>query len=435
MKIVHVTPGSGGTFYCQNCMRDSDLIRALNSLGHETLLVPMYLPPDFGHNGKAGETPIFYGAINLYLKEVFPPYRHAPRWLTSLFDSRPFLRYAAKKAGSTRASGLEEMTISMLRGEEGRQAGELEHLVRFLGEAVKPDIVHLSNALLLGLARRLKYDLGARVVCSLQDEDEWVDPMRESYRGTVWSLMAERVADVDMFVTPSRYYAEKARNQLNIPAGKMRVIPNGIAPEGYKQSPLPFDPPVIGYLCRMSEYFGLGVLVDAFIRLKRDARFRNLRLHLTGGRSGDDKTFIRAMLKNISRQGYARDVRIFEHFDQANRIGFLESLTLLTVPVLHGEAFGAYQAEALAAGVPVVQPDVGGFPEFVEATGGGLIYRPNTGEALAHALASLLAQPDRVRELGARGRAAAREKYSLNGMAENMAALYRNMLANDGPRS
>ncbi len=428
MKIVHIVPGSGGTFYCQNCLRDSDLIKSLNTLGHETHLVPLYLPPGIGNTEISGDVPIFYGAINLYLREKFPAYRHAPQWLEKAFDSRTFLRFAAKRAGSTRASGLEEMTISMLRGEEGRQAMELDHLIRFLEKEMKPDIVHLSNALLLGLARRLKNDLGARVVCSLQDENEWIDPMREAYREKVWGLMAERAADVDMFVTPSRYYAKKARKLLKIPPEKISVVFCGIDLDGYERFPLPFHPPVIGYLCRMSEYFGLGIVIDAFIRLKRDERFNDLRLHLTGGCTGDDRPFIQKMLKKISRHGFEKDVRIFEHFDKASRIEFLKSLTLLSVPTPEGESFGAYQAEALAAGVPVVQPDVGAFPEFVEATGGGIIYHPNDGETLAGGMASLLARPDRARYLGERGRHAVFQKYSMNTMAENMIGLYRALL-------
>jgi glycosyltransferase involved in cell wall biosynthesis len=424
MRIVHIVPGSGDTFYCQNCMRDSDLIRALNSLGHETSMIPLYLPPA----GIPRHTPVFYGAINLYLREQFPLYRHAPGWLVKLLDSRMFLEYAAKKAGTTRAAGLEDMTLSMLHGEEGRQAGELEHLLRYLQEEVKPQIVHLSNALLLGLARRLKKDLGVRIICSLQDEHEWVDLMRDAYRPRIWNLMAVRAGEVDMFVTPSRYYAEKARNLLAIPAEKIQVVPFGIAMEGYERSPLPFDPPVIGYLCRMSEYFGLGILVDAFIRLKREGRFPGLRLHVTGGRSGDDRKFVGKILRSISRHGFEKDVKIFDHFDKANRIEFLRSLTLLSVPAPAGEAFGAYQAEALAAGVPVVQPETGGFPEFIAATGGGVIYRPNDSETLARTIEALLDEPDRVRELGARGRDAVRGKFSVDTMAENMAGIYRNIL-------
>lgn len=435
MKIVHVIPGSGGTFYCQNCMRDNDLIKSLIALGHEVYMVPMYLPLSIDHEdlSRTEGMPVFYGAVNMYLKDRIPLYRHAPRWLVRLLDSGPMLRFAARKAGSTRASGLEEMTLSMLRGEEGRQAEELDYLVRFLGESIGPDIIHLSNALLLGLARRLKYDLGAHIVCSLQDENEWIDPMRADYRKKVWSLMAERAADVDMFVASSRYYADLSREQLNIPLEKLRVVEGGIDPQGYELSPLPFDPPVIGYLCRMSEYFGLGIVVDAFLRLKRDPRFGNLRLHLTGGYTGDDRKFVDTMLNTIGSHGFADDVVIFEKLGRDERIRFLKTLTLLTVPVPSGEAFGAYQVEALAAGVPIVQPNVGGYPEFIEKTGGGVIYEPNDGENLARAMAGLLAAPETVRSIAEKGRQSVLEHYTMRRMAQDMEELYRK-LAGQGAR-
>ena len=428
MKIVHIIPGSGGTFYCQNCMRDNELIKSLKALGREIYMVPMYLPISVDDYEKVDATPVFYGAINIYLKEKLPFYRHAPMWLEKLFDSQLLLRFAAKRSGSTRASGLEEMTISMLMGEEGRQASELEHLIKFLKREIKPDIVHLSNALLLGLARRLKNDLGAKIICSLQDENEWIDLMSEEYQKKIWDLMAEKSVDVDMFVAVSNYYSEKSKALLKIPAEKINVVYDGINLDGYEISSLPFDPPVIGYLCRMSEYFGLGIIVDAFIRLKQDERFKDLKLYLTGGYTDDDKIFVNEMLKKISKFGFEKDVLIFEEFNKGNRIQFLKSLTLLSVPVPTGEAFGTYQLEALAAGVPVVQPNIGGYPEFIEATGGGIIYEPNDSENLAKALASLLTKPDQVRKFGAQGRKAVLEKYSMSDMAKKIIKVYESII-------
>ena len=44
MKIVHIIPGTGGAFYCGNCLRDSHLVKALRTIGHDVIKVPMYLP-------------------------------------------------------------------------------------------------------------------------------------------------------------------------------------------------------------------------------------------------------------------------------------------------------------------------------------------------------------------------------------------------------
>ena len=276
MKIVHITPGSGGTFYCQNCFRDNELVKALQKLDHEVFNVPMYLPLNIDKDIEEGSTPVFYGAINVYLKEKISLYRHAPEWLERVFDSKAMLKFAAKRSGSTKAEGLEEMTISMLKGENGRQASELDRLIKFLSKEIKPEIVHLSNALLLGLAKRMKHDLEAKVICSLQDENEWIDPMNEQYQDKVWNLMAEKAKDVDLFITPSEYYSNKSQKKLKLDPDKIEVVYSGINLSGYKDSSIPMYPPVIGYLCRMNENFGLDILVDAFIIIKNDSKFKTL---------------------------------------------------------------------------------------------------------------------------------------------------------------
>lgn len=425
MKIVHIIPGSGGTFYCQNCMRDNQLIESLRNLGHDVKMVPMYLPLNVDVHGLMGDTPVFYGAINIYLKEKVAFYRHAPMWMERLFDSESLLQMAAKKAGSTRASGLEEMTISTLLGEEGSQASELDNMVNYLKQHVQPDVVHLSNALLLGLARRMKNDLGARVVCSLQDENEWIDPMRPQYQDKVWNLMGERAKDVDAFIAASQFYADKSIEKMNLPPDNVHVVYGGIDFDGYQPSPLSTNPPVIGYLCRMSEYFGLGVVVDAFIKLKQDERFKDAQLKLTGGYTGDDKPFLKQKLRDVAKAGFSDSVFVLEEFDKAHRIEFLKSLTLLSVPVLVGEAFGAYQIEALAAGVPIVQPNLGGYPEFIQATGGGVIYEPNDSDQLVEAWKSLLLDPQKMKQMGEQGRKVVLEQFSMNHMAQRIVDVYK----------
>jgi glycosyltransferase involved in cell wall biosynthesis len=428
MKIVHIIPGSGGTFYCQNCLRDNELILNLRAQGNDVLMVPIYLPHNIDGKGIMGDTPVFYGAINIYLKEKLPFYRRAPLWLERVLDSESLLQWAAKKAGSTRATGLEEMTLSMLDGEKGRQATELDHMVTYLKQEIKPDIVHLSNALLLGLAKQLKNELNVGVVCSLQDENEWIDPMRPEYQKKTWDKMAERAADVDAFVAASRYYADRSITQLQLPREKVHVVYGGIEPERYQSAALDLNPPVIGYLCRMSEYFGLGIVTDAFILLKQESRFKDARLQLMGGYTGDDKAFIKKTMRKLKSAQVGKDVTLFEEFGIAERIQFLKSLSLLSVPVPGGEAFGAYMIEALAAGVPIVQPNAGGYPEFVENTGGGIIYEPNDPEHLARAWIDLLSDPQKLKHIGNVGKNKVHSQYTMNAMAGKIVDIYKSLL-------
>ncbi|MCA1746605.1 MAG: glycosyl transferase, partial [Bacteroidales bacterium] len=190
MKILHIIPGSGGSFYCGNCLRDSKFVEALRASEHEVIKLPMYLPLFADEHDLSREIPVFYGAVSIYLKQQYPFFRKAPAWFDRLLNSGPMLKLAAKFAGSTRAKGLEEMTISMLLGEQGEQREELDRMIEWLSEHCKPDVIHLSNALLVGLARRLSESMKAPVICSLQDEDQWVDVMKPSSQEKVWNLMA-----------------------------------------------------------------------------------------------------------------------------------------------------------------------------------------------------------------------------------------------------
>jgi glycosyltransferase involved in cell wall biosynthesis len=357
-----------------------------------------------------------------------------PGWLENFFDSKPILRYAAKKAGSTRASGLEAMTISMLKGSEGYQREELQILIDFLKYHEKPDLVHLSNALLLGLAEKIKKELQIPVVCSLQDEDVWVDAMEPEYRDQTWKLMSEKAKFVDAFVAVSNYFADRMRKSIELPESKMHVVHIGVNPEAYEVMTPSLDPPVIGYLSRLCEENGLGILVDAFIELKGNPAFRNAKLRLSGGMTGDDKVFVNKMVKKLEQNNFQGDVEFIDSFQIENLPSFFKGLSALSVPVLQGEAFGLYQLESLASGIPVVQPALGAFPEIAELTGGGVIYHPNTPTALAAALADLFANPNKLKQMSVDGRNAVVNHFDSKSLTENMIRVYDKVLNRPYPR-
>ncbi len=424
MKIVNIVPGFGGTFYCGNCLRDSGYTKSLIKLGHNAIMLPIYLPLNFNHNVSESETPIFYGAVNIYLKQNFKLFKNMPHWLERFFNSGPILRYAAKKAGSTRTEGLEEMTISMLNGKEGKQNIELQELIDFLKNHEKPDVVHLSNALLLGLAKEIKQQLNIPVVCSLQDEDMWVDAMNEYYQQKVWTLMSEKANDVDAFIAVSDYYAKEMKRKMNIPDNKIHIVHIGIDPDLYKYSEPIQNPYAIGYLSRMYEECGFGILIDAFIQLKENEQFKNVRLKLTGGMTDDDKPFVNKQIKKLKKKGIFHDVEFVERFDKEALSNFFSKTTILSVPVLKGEAFGTYQLESLACGTPILQPKLGAFPEIIETTGGGVYYSPNTAEALAAKWIEVLSNPEKIKEMSLNGRKAVLEHYTNEVLTKKILEIY-----------
>ncbi len=431
MKIVNIVPGFGGTFYCGNCLRDSGYTKSLIEMGHDAMMLPIYLPLTFEHQVEESDTPIFYGAVNIYLKQNFKLFRNMPKWLENFFNSSSILQYAAKKAGSTRTEGLEEMTISMLNGKNGNQHKELQELIDFLKVHEQPDIIHLSNALLIGVAKQIKQQLKIPVVCSLQDEDVWVDAMNSSYQKKVWALMSEKAKDIDAFIAVSSYYAEQMKQKMNIPSEKMNVVHIGIDPVLYKPSKPANNPQVIGYLSRMYKEHGFALLIDAYIKLKTKTDFKNVLLKLSGGYTADDKKFVNKQIKKLKNAGVYNDVEIIDNFCVEARSSFCEKLTILSVPVLKGEAFGTYQIESLACGVPLVQPDLGAFTEIVETTNGGVLYEPNTVEALVEKWCEVLSNPTKIEEMGANGVKAVSEKYSNEVLTKKVFKVYEKLTNNN----
>ena len=363
MKIVYVLPGSGDTFYCENCLRDVGAARALREAGCDVTVVPMYLP--VAQEPGSGGHRVFFGAVSTYLGRAMPGVAGAPRWIRRILDSRPALRLAAGMAGSTRASGLEKMTLAMLVAEEEGLRTELARLASWLRQEIRPDVIHLSNGLLLGLADTLHQETGAPVVCSLQDEHTWIEPMRGTYPQQVWEAVRRGAKSARLLLPVSRYYAEYMSERLGVDRAQMRVVRVGVNAEGYTRSSLPTDPPVLGYLARITASNGLDRLVASFLALRREQRWQGLKLRISGGAVGDDRRFVRKIRRRIRRDAAAADVRIEERFSGPGVAEMLSGLTLLSVPRECGEALGTFLLEAMAGGVPVVEPACGGFVELV----------------------------------------------------------------------
>ena len=427
MKILHIIPGSGGTFYCGNCLRDSKYVEALRNMGHGVVKLPMYLPL-FGHE-ETGEVPVFYGAIETYLQQLFPILKKAPKWFTRLLNSRPLLKMAAGMAGSTDAKGLDEMTVSMLLGEEGKQKEELERMISWIADHCEPDVIHISNALLLGFAPRLKEKVGCAIVCSLQDEDGWVDVMDQEHQDKVWELMHDKAAYVDAFIGVSEYYSDLMQKRMDIPVEKIHSIYLGVDPLEYVVKPISDKPRNIGFISRLCYDNGLDILIDAFIKLKKMPGNEDVGLILTGGLTGADKKFIKKQKKKIKASGFDDHVEFHDDFEEDGRLEFFENVSIISVPVRKELAFGLYLLEAMASGVPVLQPDEGAFPEIIRLSEGGETYSPNTPAVLAEKLHDLLSQAEKLEYFATHGRRGVEEQFNIVGKSEEVVKLYEELVS------
>ena len=416
--------------FCGGCFRDNALVGAWRSLGHNPIMLPLYLPMTLDEEDQSRGAPIFFGGINVYLQQKAPAFGRLPQWLHRLLDSPGLLKWAAGSAAKTRPEDVGELTVSMLEGEQGHQVRELDELVGWLKHHFKPDVVCLSNALLLGLARRLKQELGVPILCLLAGEDTFLDALPEPHRSSSWRIAQARAREVDLFLPASRYYGAVMQQRLGLTADRLKVIHTGINLDGYAAAPHPPDPPVIGFFARMCKEKGLPTLVDAFVQLKQRGRVKDVRLKIGGGLSPtDEAALVKGLRDQLRAHGLLGCVDFCPNLTRDEKLAFYRSLSVLSVPALYGEAFGLYLVEAWASGVPVVQPRHAAFPELIEASQAGVLAEPGDAQSLALALEELLLDPTRLRTLGAAGRKAALGQFSIDRAAQEMIAAFESVSA------
>lgn len=398
-------------------MRDNALAKSLLAAGHGVSLLPMYLPLYLDEPACGGEdaAPVFFGGVTVYLRQRFGWFRHAPAWLTRWLDRPDLLRRVAKRAAMTAPSSHGEMTVAMLRMEHARLDREMDQLVAWL-KSDPPDVLCLSTVLQAGMIRMLKQRLpGVKILASFQGEDSFLDGLPEPFCGEAWSELAVRAREADALVAPSAFYAGLMEDRLGLPRETVRVLPNGIDLAGYRDH-APQSPPVIGYLARMCREKGLEPMVDAFIHLRRELGHPDARLHIAGAATAADQPLIGKMRERLAAAGLLENTRWQPNLSRDEKTAMLAGLSLFSVPAVYPEAFGLYVAEALAAGVPVVQPAASSFPEMLD--GIGRLVPPGDSSALAGAWHSLLRQPDELRAMAVRSRRAAESRFSVEVMRE-----------------
>jgi glycosyltransferase involved in cell wall biosynthesis len=424
MKIVQITPGSGDSFYCENCLRDQALIKALRAHGHDVELVPLYLPLQIESPEALTNAPIFFGGVNVYLQQKLELFRRTPRWLDKLFDNRALLSWVSHIAGMTNAHDLGEATLSMLKGENGRQVKELDRLVAWLArDSERPDVIILSNVLLGGLAASLMQRLHVPVVCLLQDEEAFVDGLEGRYADAAWDLLQRCCRDISAFVAVSQAYADRIAPKLGLDQDRIHTRYMGIDMNAYKPADSPPDRPTIGFLSRMCPERGLDKLVEAFILLKQIPALKFCQLQVNGGKSLADETFLKGIRNRLVEAGVAGDVIFMNEFLRERRKEWLHGLTVMCVPEQEEAAYGLFAMEAMATGVPVVEPAIGVFPELIALTGGGVLAEDNSPQSFAAALTPLLLDPDAAHKLGQQGRMGMKAHFDVNKTAADLIAL------------
>lgn len=439
MRIIHLTAGAGGRI-CGSCLHDNTLVRALRREGVDAILLPAYVPTTTDEENVA-EHRVVLGGVNVWLQENLPLFRHTPRFIDRVFDSTRLLRWLSNRTVAMKPATLGSLTISSLLGEEGRHRKEVLNLVRCLTEDYGPDVVHLSNLLLCGLAPAVRRSVSAAIVCTLSGEDLFIDQLAPADRSRVEQLIARQASAVDRFVALDRFYLKECVRRFGLPEERCEVIPHGVDLEGFPdlvrrresgpRSGLNDGVVRIGFLSRICHEKGLHVLIDAMGMLL--AAGRSVELWVAGATIESERGYIDACIKRARERGLVEErLKWLGQVDRAGKLSFYESVDLLAAPALHPEAKGLPVLEAFAAGVPVVASDSGAFPEYIGESSTderGLLHEPGSAAALAARIATLLDDPDRIERMGQAAHAVARSHYSAGLMASRHLQMYERMVA------
>jgi glycosyltransferase involved in cell wall biosynthesis len=400
-------------------MHDNTLARAMQRTGIDIQLIPTYTPIRTDEEDVSIDR-VFLGGVSVYMEQVIPGYRLVAPMLSPLLDQPWLLKLATRRASSTSSRSLGKLTVSMLRGTSGRQRRETEQLCQWLSTSVKPRLVVFSNILIAGCAALLKQKTGARQLVTLQGDDIFLESLPEKYRRQAFEEIAKIVPCIDGFLVHSQFYADFMSDYLRIPADKIRKIPLGVDVADFVDcldSRSQSSTPTIGYLARLAPEKGLHVLVDAFIALRRQYPNLAARLRVAGYLGENHRGYAEEQFANLKAASLGDQFEYLGSVNRREKIEFLSSLDLLSVPTTYRDPKGLFVLEALAAGVPVVQPAHGAFPELIERLGGGDLVPPNDPAALAEAFARRLTDREGSRRLGNQGREAVLRDFNAEAMA------------------
>jgi glycosyltransferase involved in cell wall biosynthesis len=430
MKILSLTAGAA-SMYCGSCLRDNALAAELIRQGHDVTLLPFYTPTLTDEENVSRQEQVFFGGISVFLEQHMPWFRHG-RLLDRFLDSPNVISAFTSGSIAVDPKQLGALTVSTLRGIDGHQRKEIEKLIDFVQGDAPPDVVNIPYTLLINLAAPLKRALGKPVVVTLQGEDLFLEALPEPYKTEALELVRAQVADVDLFVAVSEYYAGFMRDYLRIPEAKMRIAPLGVNvsdlstttrfPAHGSRVPGPYT---IGFFARIAPEKGLHNLAHAYRILRTVKGMPASRLVAAGYLPPEQKPYLEGIAEGLRMAGLGDEFVYRGTVDRAKKVQFFHDIDVLSVPSPYHEPKGLYLLEAMACGVPVVQPNHGAFPEILTRTGGGMLARSDAPDDVADALYELWKDPERAKELGRRGAEGVRNHFTVSHMADAVLKAYQ----------
>ena len=220
-------------------------------------------------------------------------------------------------------------------------------------------------------------------------------------------------------VTVSDFSANQLRERFPAAAAKIHRVYNGIEIDRFRLADFRETVPRIVSVGRLIEKKGFADLISACATLR--AKGVEFCCEIVG-----DGPLRAALGAQIAQMQLGECVQLPGACRQAEIVDRLARSTLFVLPCTT-EAEGGMDnlptviMEAMAAGLPVISTPLAGVPEMVQPGVTGELVPDRDPAALVRAIEALLAEPARAREMGARGRARAREKFAIEGNVRALA--------------
>ncbi len=301
-----------------------------------------------------------------------------------------------------------------------------------LGDAAPYDLIHVHDWLVskagIALKERWKTPLLTTVHATERGRHRGYTPGETSYQidRTEWLSCYEawRV------IACSQFMQRELQEYFELPANKVAVIPNGVAPLAEDACPsdelaavraryAPNGERLLLFVGRIVHEKGLQVLVRAMPRILAD--YPNTRL-LVAGKNGSS---LWPLAYELNVDGA---ITFLDYISDQERDCLYRIADAAIFPSLY-EPFGIVALEAMAADCNVIASSVGGLGEVVRHLYNGLTVMPDNPMSIVWAVGQVFADP----EAAARRRAAARNEirhiYNWRNVAQQTAALYELVVA------
>ena len=204
-------------------------------------------------------------------------------------------------------------------------------------------------------------------------------------------LLARAAKQIDTFIAPSRFSAEKHR-QMGFDFPVVHLPPFAPAPGAprepvAKKSMQEAKRPYFLFVGRLEKLKGLQTLIPVFHRYTR------AELWIAG--AGSYESHLRALAGNNER------IRFLGKQSEKDLQPLYREAVAVITPSLCYESFGQVVVEAFSQQTPALVRNLGALAEIIEESGGGVVY--NSGSELTAAMDALLASPALRHEWGERG--------------------------------